>query len=118
MIPSDDRTPVGLVESDHWFWDFVFSVQKFFSNKNPNKKILGVFQMWINWKKGKSQKGKIKIVSNELNEKLIVICFWYGERNIWTILKTRRFEKRIIWRREILENRQYGSDGHSIWDFI
>ena len=69
-------------------------------------------------KKGKSKKGKIEIVWNELIKKLIVICFWYGERNIWTILRTRRFEKRFIWSREILENRQNGSDGHSIWDFI
>ena len=70
-------------------------------------------------KKGKSKKGKIEIVWNELIKKLILICFWYGEKNIWTILKTRRFETRFLEReREILENRQNGSDGHSIWDFI
>ena len=87
--------PISLFLSE-----FIFSVQKFFSNKNKNKNVLAVFHIWITWKRENLKREKLKLFEMNSSKKLILICFWYGEKNIWTILKTRRFEKRFVWKRE------------------
>ena len=78
----------------------------------------------MEWK-GKIKKGK-SLDWNEVIEKLILICFWYDERKKFLKdfekkKKTKVWEKNFISEREILEilkNRQNGSNGHSIWNFI